>query len=99
MSRYEKIFLLKELGFNEMDSFVIDKKGNFVLDRYTEEKISIDNMAIFPTDDGILALDNNELSIASYLEFYGDEEETNKVEAMKFTQAYKIVRQVMGLKE
>lgn len=94
-----KIVLLKELGFNvSEDGFVIDKKEDYVIDRYTEEKISIDNMAILSTNSGILILDCNELSMASYLEFYGDEKRINKVQSMKFTQAHELVEQTMKLR-
>lgn len=65
-----KIMLLKELGYNSDGRFVLDKKGEKLSDRYTHELITIDNMAIFP--GSIIVLDNNSLSISSFLEEFGD---------------------------
>lgn len=65
-----KIQLLKELGFDSDGVFVVDKKGNKVLDKYTEEPVRIGNMAIFP--GSTIILDNNPLSISSFLEEFGD---------------------------
>jgi hypothetical protein len=63
-----KILLLKELGYNSDGKYVIDNSGNKHVDKYTEEPIEISNMAIFP--GSTIILDNNPLSIASYLEEY-----------------------------
>jgi hypothetical protein len=65
-----KIALLKELGFNSDGTFVLNEKGEKCLDKYTHEPIKIDNMAILPGSTVIL--DNNPLSISSFLEEYGD---------------------------
>jgi hypothetical protein len=65
-----KITLLKELGFNSDGIFVLDEKGEKCLDKYTHEPIKIDNMAILP--GSTIILDNNPLSISSFLEEYGD---------------------------
>jgi len=65
-----KILLLREIGFDSDGTFVLDNNGEKVLDRYINEPIRIDNMAIFPGSSVIL--DNNPLSISSFLEEYGD---------------------------
>lgn len=65
-----KILLLQELGFSSDGTFVLDKNGERVLDKYTDEPVRIDNMAILP--GSTLILDNNPLSISSFLEEYGD---------------------------
>jgi hypothetical protein len=65
-----KILLLKELGFGSDGTYVLDKNGEQVLDKYIGEPIKIDNMAILP--GSTLILDDNPLSISSYLEEYGD---------------------------
>lgn len=65
-----KILLLRELGLDSDGTFVMDKEGNKVLDRYTEEPVRMDNMAIFP--GSTIILDNNPLSISSFLEEFGD---------------------------
>lgn len=70
MPREYKILLLKKLGYNSDETFVLDKDGNKFLDKYTEEPIRIDNMAIFP--GSTIILDNNSLSISSFLEEFGD---------------------------
>lgn len=65
-----KILLLQELGFGSDGTYVLDKKGERVLDKYTDEPVKIDNMAILP--GSTLILDDNPLSISSFLEEYGD---------------------------
>ena len=69
MPKQLKIMLLKELGYNSDGEFVLKEEEKF-LDRYTDEPIKIDNMAIFP--GSTIILDNNSLSISSFLEEFGD---------------------------
>lgn len=70
MPKSFKIMLLKELGYKSDGIFVLNEKGEKCLDRYTNEQIRIDNMAIFP--GSTIILDNNSLSISSFLEEFGD---------------------------
>jgi len=70
VSKRLKIMLLKELGHDSDEVFVLDKNGEKYLDKYTDEPIKIDNMAILP--GSAIILDNNPLSISSFLEEYGD---------------------------
>lgn len=70
MPKSLKIMLLKELGYNSDGTFVLNEKGEQCLDKYTNEPIRIDNMAIFP--GSAIILDNNPLSISSFLEEFGD---------------------------
>lgn len=65
-----KIMLLRELGYNSDGIFVLDKKGEKCTDRYTNEPIRLDNMAILP--GSTIILDNNPLSISSFLEEFED---------------------------
>jgi len=65
-----KILLLKKLGYRSDGIFVLNEKGEKCLDRYIKEPIRIDNMAIFP--GSTIILDNNPLSISSFLEEFGD---------------------------
>jgi hypothetical protein len=65
-----RIILLKELGYDSDGRFVTEKSGEKVLDRYTREPILINNLAIFP--GSTIILDNNPLSISSFLEEFGD---------------------------
>lgn len=70
MPKEIKIELLRKLGYDSDGTFVLDKNGKQILDKYIEEPVRINNMAIFPGSD--LILDNNPLSISSFLEEYGD---------------------------
>jgi len=65
-----RIQLLKELGYDSDGTFVLDKKGNKLLDRYTDDPVHLDNMAILP--GSTIILDDNPLSITSYLDEFGD---------------------------
>jgi len=66
----DKQVLLKELGYNSDDEFVLDNDGNQVIDPYLEEPVKVSNMIILP--GSTIILDNNPLSISSYLEEYAD---------------------------
>lgn len=70
MSKHLKTVLLKELGYDSDEVFVLDKNGEKCLDKYTGEPLKIDNMAILP--GSAIILDNNPLSISSFFEEYGD---------------------------
>lgn len=65
-----KILLLKELGYSSDGEFVLDSNGKKVVDKYAEIPVRINNMVIFPGSE--IILDDNELSISSYVEEYGD---------------------------
>ena len=70
MPRELKTLLLKELGYDSDGIFVLENDGKKLLDRYTNTPIKIDNMVIFP--GSTIILDNNPLSISSFLEEFGD---------------------------
>ncbi|MCJ7635514.1 hypothetical protein MUP77_24390 [Candidatus Bathyarchaeota archaeon] len=65
-----KIKLVEGLGYSSDGKFVLDENGDKLLDRYTEELICLDNMAILP--GSTIILDDNPLSISSYLDEFGD---------------------------
>lgn len=65
-----KSLLLKELGLGVDEDGYITQDGNQVLDRYIDQPVRIENMAIFP--GSAIVLDDNPLSIASYIEEYGE---------------------------
>jgi hypothetical protein len=71
MPRDLKIQLVKELGYDSDGTYVITSNGNPVLDKYTNEPVKIDNMAILP--GSTIILDDNPLSIMLYLEEYENE--------------------------
>jgi hypothetical protein len=64
-----KINLLKALGYDSDGTYVL-KEGKQHEDKYIHESIELKNMLILPGTTTII--DNNSLSIASYLEEYGD---------------------------
>lgn len=69
MPKEAKILLLKELGYDSDETFVL-KDGKKHLDEYIKEPIKIDNMFIYP--GSTIILDNNPLSISLFLEEKGD---------------------------
>ena len=71
MSKELRIFLLKELGYDSDGEFVL-KNGEKHKDKYTDKPILIKNMIILPGRSPPIILDNNQLSVTSYLEEYGD---------------------------
>jgi len=70
LSKDTKILLLKELGYDSDGTYVLKKNKNKHLDKYTGDKIKLDNMFIFP--GSTIILDNNPLSINMFFEEYGD---------------------------
>jgi hypothetical protein len=65
-----KMKLIQELGYMSDGTYVLMKDGTRCLDRYMKEPVRLDNMAILP--GSIIILDDNELSILSFLEEFGD---------------------------
>ena len=70
MPRDLKLLLLKELGLGLDGDGYITKGGRQVLDKYIDQPVQIENMAIFP--GSTIVLDDNPVSIASYIEEYGE---------------------------
>ncbi len=62
----DKLILLRELGYDSDGTFVTDKEGEKVHDRYIDEPVRVNNMLILPGSTVIL--DDNPLSVVSYLE-------------------------------
>ena len=71
VSLNSKILLLKELGYGSDGEFVLNLDGQKVIDKYLEIPVKIDNMIILPGSEVIL--DDNEFSVSSYLEEYGED--------------------------
>ncbi len=69
-SSESKQLLLKELGYDTRDSQIIDGNGKIVRDRYTDKKVDINKMVIFPGSE--IILNDSPLSIAAYIQEYGD---------------------------
>jgi len=64
-----KVALLEELGYRCEGRFVLFN-GTKVFDKYINQPVLIDNMVILP--GSTIVLDDNPLSIASYIEEYGE---------------------------
>ncbi len=65
-----KIALLNELGYQTKKGYILHKDGKKVIDEYIDEPVKVDNCLILP--GSTLILDDNPMSIASYLEEFGD---------------------------
>jgi hypothetical protein len=65
-----KLLLLKELGLDIDKNRYITKDGVQVLDKYIDQPVRLENMMLFP--GSTIVLDDNPLSIASYIEEYGE---------------------------
>ena len=65
-----KVFLLEKLGYKSDGEFVLNLDGKKVIDKYLEIPVKLNNMVILP--GSTLILDDNELSISSYIEEFGD---------------------------
>ena len=70
MPKKIKIELIKKLGYDSDGTYVLDKNGKKLLDKYLGIPIKLNNMFIFP--GSTIILDNNPISIASFLEEFGD---------------------------
>jgi hypothetical protein len=70
VSKESKILILKELGYDSDGEFVLESDGKKVLDRYLGISIKLENMIILQGSE--IILDNNELSISSYIEEFGN---------------------------
>ncbi len=70
VSLQSKLLLLQELGYSSDGAFVLDSFGKKVYDRYVEIPVRVENMIIFP--GSTIILDDNELSVSSYIEEFGD---------------------------
>ncbi|HLC54624.1 MAG TPA: hypothetical protein VJK07_03285 [Candidatus Nanoarchaeia archaeon] len=65
-----KVALLEELGYRCEGRFVLSNDGTKVFDKYINQPVLVDNMVILP--GSTIVLDDNPLSIASYIEEYGE---------------------------
>ncbi len=70
ISIQSKTLLLKQLGYNSDGEFIYDSENKKVIDRYIDIPVRVNNMVILPGSS--IILDDNELSISSYIEEFGD---------------------------
>ncbi len=66
----DKKILLGELGYSTDGNFVLDKNDKPLIDKYTNEPIKVNNMVVLP--GSAVVLDDNPLSITSFLEDHPD---------------------------
>lgn len=65
-----KVAILKKMGYSSDGTFILDSRGNLVIDPYIDEAVRIDNMVILQGSEVIL--DSNPLSLAGYFEDHGE---------------------------
>ncbi len=65
-----KVAILEELGYGTDGVYVVDKNKQRHIDKYIKEPVRLDNMLILP--GSTIIIDDNPLSISSYLEEFGD---------------------------
>ena len=65
-----KSILLKELGLSVDEHGYVTRDGQVVQDKYINRPVSLENMMILP--GSTVVLDDNPLSIALYIQEYGD---------------------------
>ena len=65
-----KTVLLKELGLGVDEHGYVTRDGRVVRDKYIDQPVSAENMMILP--GSTVVLDDNQLSIALYIQEYGD---------------------------
>jgi len=71
VSKNTKIAILEKMGYKSDGTFVLDKDGKKVLDKYTHTEVKLDNMAILP--GSILILNEESGSILKYIEEHSDD--------------------------
>ena len=57
------------MGYDSDGKYVL-KEGQRVVDKYVDEKVTLDNMLVLPGSTVVIT--DNPLSIAAYFEEYGD---------------------------
>jgi hypothetical protein len=65
-----KEVLLKELGLGVDEHGYVTRDGRVIHDKYVDQPVSAENMMILP--GSTIVLDDNPLSIALYIQEYGD---------------------------
>ena len=70
-SKEVKIKILEELGYKSDGRYVLDSDGIRIKDKYVDVEVTLSNMLIFP--GSAIILDDNPLSVASYLEEYDND--------------------------
>lgn len=63
--------LLEELGY-EIEEGKVLKDGEPVTDPWTEDELELENLAVLPGRSPPVLLDHNPVSIACYIEEYGN---------------------------
>lgn len=66
-----RLALLDELGY-EVEEGVVIEDGEPKYDPYVDKALELENLAILPGNSPPVLLDNNPVSIACYLEDYGE---------------------------
>ena len=75
LSADEKKLLLQEMGYDTDGNYVLNDQEEQIFDKYISLPIRLDNMVVLP--GSTIILDDNEVSIAMYLQEYGNDSEWN----------------------
>lgn len=66
-----QLALLDKLGYR-VEEGVVHEEGEPKRDPYVDKELTLDNLAILPGHSPPVLLDNNPVSIACYIEDYGE---------------------------
>lgn len=66
-----RLALLEELGYQVEDGIVLEG-GEPKHDPYVDKALTLENLAILPGNSPPILLDNNPVSLACYMEDYGE---------------------------
>lgn len=66
-----RLALLEELGYQVEDGIVLED-GEPKQDPYVDKELTLENLAMLPGNSQPVLLDNNPVSLAYYMEDYGE---------------------------
>jgi hypothetical protein len=66
-----RLALLEELGYGVEDGVILEE-GEPKEDPYVDKELTLENLAVLPGNSPPVLIDNNPVSIACYIEDYGE---------------------------
>lgn len=70
LSKAERVALVFTLGYRTDGTRILHEDGSVLHDKYTGSPVTLQNMAVLP--GSTIILENNELSLAHYIQEYGN---------------------------